>query len=346
MERDYLWLLPPMRVAVDGDDLSLLDVTGPGWLNFPGDAAAVLAVLEKLDGSRSFEDLTSLPLARDLLAVLDEERLLVRLRRPLGEILEGRHWVSRQLAYYAQLTREYPERTLDALGETTVAIIGMGGIGSHTAQALAGAGVRRFIVMDFDTVDGSNLNRQFMYTACDVGRQKVEVAKEYLLARFPHLEVEAISENPFVTSKCAFTSAGIVLFCGESHLTGAGQGLDAQVPVIETGYIGPVGLVGPIRWPGGGTACALCTMKAFGKAEFDNFFARQVRLPSTWNCSGSTINGLMGQLISEMAMRVLAPWLGEGLTPDETLFVDMRTLAMRRETVPHVECPHRRNHAA
>jgi hypothetical protein len=301
-----------------------------------------LQVLEQLDGERTESKLLELPTASELLPLLDQEKLLVRLQRPLSQTLEGRGWASRQLAYYAQLTRQHPDRTLDLLARTTVAIIGMGGIGSQTAQALAGAGVGSFILYDFDEIDATNLNRQFMYATKDVGRPKVEVAREFLLARHPHLEVETVPINPFHAKADSFESADILFFCGESHLTGPGRGLDTTKPIIRSGYVGPVGLIGPVRWPERGTACTLCTLNALGKDDWDEFYKQQIRLSTSWNCSGSTINGLMGNLLSEFGLRIIAPWLGPGLGDDEVLYMDMRTLKMTREVLPWVECPHRR----
>src|SRR6516162_2953328 len=69
-------------------------------------------------------------------------------------------------------------------------IIGMGGLGCPAAVALATAGTRRLTLVDGDVVDTSNLHRQPLYGPEDVGRPKVEVARERLARAFPGLEVE------------------------------------------------------------------------------------------------------------------------------------------------------------
>jgi len=69
-------------------------------------------------------------------------------------------------------------------------IIGMGGLGCPAAVALAAAGARRLTLVDGDVVDTSNLHRQPLYGPEDVGRPKVEVARERLTRAFPGLEVE------------------------------------------------------------------------------------------------------------------------------------------------------------
>jgi adenylyltransferase/sulfurtransferase len=74
------------------------------------------------------------------------------------------------------------------LGATV--IIGMGGLGCPAAVALARAGVPRLTLVDGDVVETSNLHRQPLYGPEDVGRPKVEVARERLAGAFPRLELE------------------------------------------------------------------------------------------------------------------------------------------------------------
>ena len=76
-----------------------------------------------------------------------------------------------------------------------VLVIGAGGLGSPIALYLALAGVGTIGMVDFDTVDVSNLQRQILHTDADVGRRKVVSAKETLLAHNPGVNVE-IHEEP------------------------------------------------------------------------------------------------------------------------------------------------------
>ncbi|MCC7122427.1 MAG: molybdopterin-synthase adenylyltransferase MoeB [Gammaproteobacteria bacterium] len=72
----------------------------------------------------------------------------------------------------------------------SVAIFGLGGLGSPIALYLAAAGVGRLVLVDFDTVELSNLQRQIIHLTRDLGRPKVESAREKLLALNPEIQVE------------------------------------------------------------------------------------------------------------------------------------------------------------
>jgi adenylyltransferase/sulfurtransferase len=71
-----------------------------------------------------------------------------------------------------------------------VLIVGAGGLGSPVALYLAAAGVGLLGLVDFDTVDITNLQRQLLHGTADIGRSKLESARERLLDMNPHVHVE------------------------------------------------------------------------------------------------------------------------------------------------------------
>ena len=73
----------------------------------------------------------------------------------------------------------------------SVLLVGAGGLGCPAAQYLAAAGVGRIGLIDDDVVASSNLQRQILYATADVGRPKVEVAKERLSGLNPDVRVDA-----------------------------------------------------------------------------------------------------------------------------------------------------------
>jgi adenylyltransferase/sulfurtransferase len=72
----------------------------------------------------------------------------------------------------------------------SVLCIGAGGLGSPAAMYLAAAGVGRIGIVDFDVVDFSNLQRQLLHGTPDVGRSKLQSAKDRLQALNPHVHVD------------------------------------------------------------------------------------------------------------------------------------------------------------
>jgi adenylyltransferase/sulfurtransferase len=83
----------------------------------------------------------------------------------------------------------------------SVLCIGAGGLGSPIAMYLAAAGIGKLGIVDFDTVDFSNLQRQILHTDADVGRSKAESAKETIRGINPHCEV--VIHNTRISSENA-----------------------------------------------------------------------------------------------------------------------------------------------
>jgi sulfur-carrier protein adenylyltransferase/sulfurtransferase len=83
----------------------------------------------------------------------------------------------------------------------SVLCIGAGGLGSPIVMYLAAAGIGKIGIVDFDTVDYSNLQRQILHTDADVGRSKAESAKETIRGINPHCEV--VIHNTRISSESA-----------------------------------------------------------------------------------------------------------------------------------------------
>ncbi|MDO4395893.1 MAG: thiamine biosynthesis protein ThiF [Clostridia bacterium] len=79
---------------------------------------------------------------------------------------------------------------LEKFESSTVAICGLGGLGSNIAISLARAGVGKLILIDFDRVDVSNMNRQ-QYKVAQIGMEKTEGLRENLREIAPYIELES-----------------------------------------------------------------------------------------------------------------------------------------------------------
>lgn len=82
------------------------------------------------------------------------------------------------------------DEAMERLSQSTVAIFGIGGVGSCIAEALARGGIGRLILFDSDRVSQSNINRQLIALRSTVGRLKVEVMAERILDINPLAKVE------------------------------------------------------------------------------------------------------------------------------------------------------------
>lgn len=86
----------------------------------------------------------------------------------------------------AALKERHGKERQERFSSAVVAVCGLGGLGSNIAVALARAGIGKLILMDFDRVDISNLNRQ-QYKAAQVGRYKTEALAENLKEIAPYI---------------------------------------------------------------------------------------------------------------------------------------------------------------
>ena len=80
----------------------------------------------------------------------------------------------------------------DVLQHSSVMIIGVGGVGSHAAEALARMGVGRLYLVDFDVLAISNSNRHIQSTEARIGMNKAEAMKQHMLSVLPLIDVQVL----------------------------------------------------------------------------------------------------------------------------------------------------------
>lgn len=83
---------------------------------------------------------------------------------------------------------------MERLAAATVAVFGVGGVGSYAAEGLARAGVGHIVLVDNDLICLTNINRQIHATTKTVGRKKTEAMRERILAINPRAVVDCIEE--------------------------------------------------------------------------------------------------------------------------------------------------------
>ena len=101
-----------------------------------------------------------------------------------------------------------------------VLVVGCGGLGCPVLQYLAAAGVGTLGLLDFDTVDDSNLHRQVLYGPADVGRPKAVVAAEKLRAQNPFIDLQVHQQLLTAANALAlFAGYDLVLDCSDNFAT-------------------------------------------------------------------------------------------------------------------------------
>lgn len=230
-------------------------------------------------------------------------------------------YLKRNSAYLELLdTQLSPPKILAVLQGSSVAILGVGGLGSMVATLLAAAGVGRLTIVDSDCVESSNLNRQFSYRTVDVGQAKVVTLSNYLSERFPKTEVTPI--NSRITRSVLRSSS--VAQCStwictadeplELPLLVNECAVNEHVPCLYAGYIGDCAVVGPyVKVPD--TGCLACGAATFGIKQDTHSTARldsdlmDVIMNINRNAvvpSFGTLNVLTASLAAESIIQVLS----------------------------------------
>lgn len=135
---------------------------------------------------------------------------------------------------YWRAFAEDARAAVERLHVATVAVAGVGGIGSVALQHLVGAGVRNFRLLDADTVDASNLNRQFIYPEASIDAPKVEEARAYVVQRAGHGSVSTRAEwwDPGSSGQRDFLFSGVDLVLAAVDK----PSIEASLQILDTAW--------------------------------------------------------------------------------------------------------------
>jgi molybdopterin/thiamine biosynthesis adenylyltransferase len=211
-----------------------------------------------------------------------------------------------------------------------VLLVGAGGIGAPAALALGAAGIRSIEIVDDDVVEVTNLHRQILFGAGDVGRPKLEATKEALARRFPRLDVE-ITRGRFLpsTASALVPRARVVLDATDnfaSRFLVADACRVAGVPVVHAAAV---------RWnatvlavSGEGRPCYRCIFEDIPKGDAPDCATAGVMGP---------VCGVAGAVAAD---RVLAVLRGDPGAFGHVVTFDGTLDRLRRAAVrPRRDCP-------
>ncbi len=131
-----------------------------------------------------------------------------------------------QKEYKAIMTERHTLPVYEKLQNARVAVAGLGGLGSNIAISLGRAGVGHLLLVDFDKVDLSNLNRQ-QYSISDIGRYKTDALSGILSRINPYLDIKT-------KTVCITESNAADIFSGYSIVCEAFDRADTKAMLINT----------------------------------------------------------------------------------------------------------------
>ena len=221
---------------------------------------------------------------------------------------------------------------VEYLRKTRALLFGIGGLGAVSALYLASSGVGELILVDFDRVELSNLQRQIIYNEADIGRAKVEVAKEKLNALNPTIKITTIFQKLNMLKLLELVSDVDIVLDGTdnfaSRFTINEACVSKKVPLVSAAVIGFEGQVSVFCGYKKDKPCYRCLYED-GLPD-DNTCAERGVL--------SSVAGLLGTMQATQTLKFLLN-LGTKLE-GELLLLDALSLQMKKIRIPKDKsCP-------
>jgi len=253
----------------------------------------------------------------------------------------------RQLRYFSDITTgPTASECQKILANSRIAVLGVGGLGGWSALNLACVGVGEMLLVDFDRVELSNLNRQVLFSESDIGRYKAVAAGERLKGFNSSIKIEtslrrldsevAIAETiagyDLVIDACDWPAGDIEQWINSACFA-------ARIPFIAMSHFPPVARVGPLYVPEV-TGCFSCQEIGYRRTYplFDVAMEQQRAKESPAATLGPACSLIGGQIGLDVMHQLT------GLAQPSTLGVghifDLRTMEVEREpVVPEPSCP-------
>jgi len=221
--------------------------------------------------------------------------------------------------------RELGHEGQDRLRRASAVIIGLGGLGAVAAAYLTMAGVGRIRLVDQDTVETHNLQRQILYGIGDVRTPKVEAAARRLRTLNPQVRLESIAENVREANVDGIVSGCDCIVDGLDNMatryTVNRASVRKSIPYVFAGAIGMEGNISVFRPPA--TPCLECIMP--------NLDDRHLPTCETRGVLGTT-TGSIGALEATETIKLLAgiqPLLEGKLLVCDLREMDFRTIEIQ-----------------
>ncbi len=149
-----------------------------------------------------------------------------------------------QKEIYATLVERHGSKIQQLIEKGVVGIMGLGGLGSTVAVALARIGVGKLLLADYDVVELSNLNRQY-YFADQIGMLKTEALQETLIRINPYANLEMLDERLTEDSIAnLFSGVDVLVECFDDPIMKPAALRSVLTQMKGVGYVGASGMAG------------------------------------------------------------------------------------------------------
>ncbi len=215
----------------------------------------------------------------------------------------------------------------ESLQDSTIVIVGLGAIGTYVATILASSGIGKLTLIEFDTVEVSNLNRQLLYYDKDVGKPKAIVAAKKLKEINPKVQIEFFNKKMEDVSVSVYEKTDLIIACLDTFIGRRwinSMAVRVKKPLVMGGmfaFLGNVQVIIPYETP-----CFECqplvpdeeltqACTPFGEErKKEREKEEEPPLPAV-----ATMSSIIGGLMSQEALKVLLK-IGESL--ENYLFYD------------------------
>jgi molybdopterin-synthase adenylyltransferase len=219
----------------------------------------------------------------------------------------------------------------EKLQQSTILIMGMGGLGSPVAMYLAAAGVGHLILCDFDRVELSNLQRQIIHSEKDIDKLKITSAKETIQSLNSEVKVTIVEQKLNTTEMDSFVKQADLVIEGTDNFTSrflTNQAcVNNQTPFISGAVIRMEGQLAAFS-NDENSPCLQCLFPAMPEVE------------QTCSENGvlSPVVGMIGSIQATEAIKILAGI--DGVLFGQLLIIDAQTMDFRKiKFKKDVKCP-------
>lgn len=181
---------------------------------------------------------------------------------------------NRENLYFYMLSNEI--KTSQDLNKKSIGILGLGGIGSISMELLARSGITKFVILDCDRVDESNLIRQSTYFSQDINQFKIDSMEKYINQINSNVEIKKYNKKIEKIEDIPedFKKVDIILCTIDKPYRVIRRIINDycvtnNIPVIFSGFSEHVGMVGPFVIPHK-TACLKCIDKRNSEEPLNN----------------------------------------------------------------------------